>query len=95
MTKRRFTDFTTAEDFLNEVIFGGDDRTIVGELVETWEDEDAYEAAYGVDGPAGWGTLYAVWGTQAEVDAEIDNMGDTLGYFIDRKGQTGWPDEVE
>lgn len=84
--KRRFTDYCEAEDFANDMVFGGDDPNVVAELVEVWPDEDAFDDARITDA---WGTLYAVWGTDAEVDEEIAH----LGPFIDSKGRTGRPEE--
>ena len=86
--KRLFKDYNEAEDFVNDIVFGGDDPTIMGELVEVWPDANTYEEACQNDA---WGVLYAVWGTEAQVEAEMY----LLGEFIDRKGITARPDPEE
>ena len=88
MSKRYFTDATEAEDFVNDIVFGGDDPTIVGELVEVWASEEDFDIA---SMTGAWGRLYAVWGTEDEVDRDIESLGE----WIDSKGRTGRPDPEE
>ena len=86
--KRSFNDYADAEDFVNEIVFGGDDQTVVGELTEVWPDEESFTASFSDDS---WGRLWAVWGTEEGVDAELE----ALGEFRDDKGRTGRADVEE
>ena len=90
--KRTFQDYIKAEDFVNELVFGGDDPKIVGELVEVWRDEEHFNDSYtDPDNPEKWGVMYAVWGTEEELEAEVVKLGE----YIDRKGITGRADEED
>ena len=84
--KRKFAEYTEAEDFANDMVFGGDDATIVAELVEVWPNEEAWNRSYHDES---WGVLYVVWGTDAEVDTDVESLGE----YVDSKGRTGRPEE--
>lgn len=83
--KRSFTRWDDAEDFSNEIVFGGDDPTVVAELTEVWPDEESFNRSL-LD--ESWGRLWVVWGTDEGVDDELA----TLGEFRDDKGRTGRAD---
>jgi hypothetical protein len=76
-----------AEDHVNEIVFGGDDPAMVGEVVEVWPSREVFDAA--ADSGA-WGDVWAVWGTADEVDAELQH----LGPYRDSKGRVERPASI-
>jgi hypothetical protein len=80
MRKRYFTDYTEAEDFANDMVFSGDDPDVEAELIETWPDAESFDRAALDDG---WGDLYVIWGSAAEVDQALELQGD----LFDSKGR--------
>jgi hypothetical protein len=80
MRKRYFKHIGEAEDFANDMVFGGDDPDVEAELVEVWPDEASYTEAALTDA---WGALYVIWGTEAEVDQGLELLGD----WISAKGR--------
>jgi hypothetical protein len=80
MKKRYFKHYPEAEDFANDLVFGGDDPTVQAELVEVWPDHESYDHSFQT---GAWGDLYVVWGAEDEVDQALE----ALGEWTDKKGR--------